>query len=95
MSPHPEGHTFDEIRLLVFDAELTYTFDGIVYGEQVIAIDLDAFHPVSLCLIQQIDTTVLFIHRSTQAIPVIFNDKDHGRVCGRVWEGAGAEYAIM
>ena len=80
VATHPERHALDKVGFLVFNTEFPHPFDRIVDREQVIAVDLDAFHAIAFGFIHQTDTTVLFIHRCTQPIPVIFNNKDHRQV---------------
>ena len=53
VSAHAEGHALDEIRLLFANAIVPNTLNGIVNGQQIIAIDLHAFHAIPFGLIDQ------------------------------------------
>ena len=53
VSAHPEGHALDEIGFLFADAIIPNTLDGIVNGQQIVSIDLHAFHPIPFGLIYE------------------------------------------
>ena len=80
MPAHAEGHTFYQVRTLVFDAPFPDTFDGIINSQHIIAINHHAFHSITLSAVSKLGAAELFIHRGTQSVTIILNNEDHGQV---------------
>src|SRR5690606_20515109 len=80
MTTHAEGHALDEIRLLMTDAVIPYALDCIVNGKYIISINLHSIHAVTLCLVNETNTTVLLRSGSAQSVSVIFYYEDYRQV---------------
>lgn len=46
MPAHAEGHALNQIGLLVLNAIISYSFDGIIYVQDIVSINLNPFHSI-------------------------------------------------
>ncbi|MEB3088272.1 hypothetical protein VJJ19_07525, partial [Parvimonas sp. D4] len=65
MTAHAEGHTFNEIGLLVPDTIITYTPNGIVDFQDIVSVYTNTFYAITPCLVYEVFTAVLFINGGT------------------------------
>jgi hypothetical protein len=80
VAAHPEGHRLQQNRTAVFTHFGSDFGDRAVHGEDVVAIDLDAFDAVANRLVNEILVAKLFVARCAEAVAIVFDEENDREV---------------
>ena len=80
MSAHAESHALYQVWFLFAQTVFPHSANGIVHCQYIVTVDHHRFHTIPYSLIRQLAATVLLTNGRTQAISIVFNDKNDRQV---------------